>query len=59
MPRVGPWFRMMSDPVNNPDEVDHEDELVANDEGDFAEEHARLTVDDFRLDRPAESDALT
>jgi len=50
---------MMSDPVNNPDDVDHEDELVANDEGDFAEEHARLTVDDFRLDRPAESDALT
>jgi hypothetical protein len=50
--------RRLSDPADESDGLDFEDEPVADEEGDFAEEHARVIVDDFRLDRPAESDAM-
>jgi hypothetical protein len=48
---------MMSEPVHDDDDHDLDDEPLVDEDGDFAAEHASLTVDDFRPDEPAESDA--
>jgi hypothetical protein len=48
----------MSEPVRDGDGPDLDDEAFVDEDGDFATEHASLTVDDS-LDQPAESDATS
>ena len=47
----------MSEPVRDDNGPDHDDEPLVDEDGDFATEHASLTVDNFQPDQPTESDA--
>jgi hypothetical protein len=47
----------MSEPVRDDNDQDIDDEPLVDEDGDFAIEHASLTVDDFLPGQSAESDA--